>query len=1126
MSSSRKSLDRSSVLVVVSAITLFAALGASQVSAQVVAWDMVGSTSQNLTSFVDDPAIPFTSAADGFQKFQRGVSSTIPFAVLDDSAGSFPPDSLGIIKTGNVDEFFGATDTVNGDTSGPVSATWVFDISSATGALGLSIDMGAMGDFETNDTFTWEYSIDGGPTLTAFSNTVDEAGSHTYTLEGGASFTLNDPMLVDGIILSNDLATFTTALSGTGSELTLTLTLQTDSGSEAMAFQNLVVTSSGTPPPPGVAFDMVASTDLNLTSFTNPWSGGFTSAADGFQKLQRGVSASIPFSIADDSLSIFPADSLGIIKEGNTDVFFGVTDTQNPDNSGPVSATWVFNVSGASGLGLSIDMGAMGDFESTDYFDWTYSVDGGPELTAFSSTVDEAVAHTYTLEGGGSFTLNDPMLVQGTILSNDLATFSTSLFGEGSALTVTLTAQTDGGSEAFAFQNLIVTEGNVPPAPFELEIYEIQGSGTSSFFNGAQVITDDNVVTALGTDGFFMQTPTARSDGDVDTSDGIFVFTGSFPAVSVGDLVDVTGEVDEFFGFTEIDPATITIDGGGVVPLPVAFDATVPSPDPAFPSCSIEFECYEGMLVEIVDGTVTGPNQRFSSDTVAEVFITAAPARTFREPGIEFPGMSGLPVWDGNPEVFELDPDKLGLPNQMIPAGSSFSATGVIGFDFGDYELWPSTLTVDSVATLPVPVRPTEPGELTVGTLNVFRLFAGDALSLSKLSAHIRDVLLSPDVLAVQEVGDLAVLQDLADQISADSAGAVSYTPYLEPGNDVGGINVGFLVGQHISVDAITQLGKGDLFNFDNPPSPLHDRPPLLLEGKCQLEYGTYPISVMVVHNRSLNGITTTRTQQKRFEQAESIAAMIDGLQATDPSVRLIVLGDFNAFEFADGYVDAVGIITGDYEPADSLVCAPPADCTQPDEPRLTNRVLDLEQRDRYSFIFEGNAQVLDHALTSNALTEDVSGVQFGRGNADAAVELINSYDTVEVNSQLVPVDPALRSSDHDGLVVFINKDEDADGVPNDFDFCPGTAIPEDVPTRRLLPFRYALVDDDTTFDTRTPRWFPHELPTFTTGDTAGCSCDQILDELPLWRGIKKVSERFGCPLWMMKYWTRIVDVE
>ncbi len=206
-----------------------------------------------------------------------------------------------------------------------------------------------------------------------------------------------------------------------------------------------------------IAYDMVESGSLNLISYTNPYTNAFSSAGDGFQKYQRGVSATIPFSVLDDSFSIFPPDSLGIIKEGNTDVFFGVTDTENGDNSGPVSATWVFDVSGAPNLTLSIDMGAMGDFESSDTFIWEYQIDGGPVETAFINTVDEAGSHTYTLEGGTSFLLNDPMLMNGVILSNELQTFTTALNGSGSTLTLTLTAQTDGGSEAFAFQNIIIS---------------------------------------------------------------------------------------------------------------------------------------------------------------------------------------------------------------------------------------------------------------------------------------------------------------------------------------------------------------------------------------------------------------------------------------------------------------------------------------------------------------------------------------------------------------------------------------------------------------------------------------------------------------------------------------------
>ena len=340
-----------------------------------------------------------------------------------------------------------------------------------------------------------------------------------------------------------------------------------------------------------------------------------------------------------------------------------------------------------------------------------------------------------------------------------------------------------------------------------LEIFEIQGATQSSPFEGLFVNSANNVVTCLATDGFFIQTPTSRSDGDIDTSDGIFVFTGGAPSVQVGDLVDVTARVDEFFGFTELtNVVKVGVVGSGTVPSPVTFDVNVPSPDPTAPSCAIEFECYEGMLIEISGGAVSGPNQRFGPDPIAEVHIVAGPVRAFREPGVEFPGlmMPPIPTWDGNPEVFELDPDKLGLPNQIIPAGSSFSATGVLGFEFGGYELWPNQLTVDP-APLPVAVGPRQEGEFTVGTLNMFRFF--DDVNFerrrAKFALYILDVLDAPDILAVQEAEKVEVLQSLATEISLLDP-SVNYTAFLVEGNDIGTIDVGFLVRDTVIVDAVT----------------------------------------------------------------------------------------------------------------------------------------------------------------------------------------------------------------------------------------------------------------------------------------------------------------------------------
>ncbi|MGD9092202.1 MAG: hypothetical protein PVF74_05115, partial [Anaerolineales bacterium] len=291
------------LLILIAFLMVGSAVPQAQAAPTVIAFDMVGSASLNLVSHTNPWEGAFSSPGDGFEKYQRQVSSTIPFAVLDDSLFTFPPDTLGIIDDLNLEQFFGIVDTENGDNSGPVSAEWVFNIRGASD-LSLSIDMGAMGDFESNDFFTWEAQIDGGPTQTIFQSSVDEDGSQTYTLAGGTVVTLNDPMLANGQLLSNILETITANVDGIGDQLTLTLTAQFNGGSEAVAFQNIVV--NGTVAPTNIAYDMVDSASQNLVSHTNPWEGAFSSPGDGFEKYQRQVSSTIPFAVLDDSLFTFP----------------------------------------------------------------------------------------------------------------------------------------------------------------------------------------------------------------------------------------------------------------------------------------------------------------------------------------------------------------------------------------------------------------------------------------------------------------------------------------------------------------------------------------------------------------------------------------------------------------------------------------------------------------------------------------------------------------------------------------------------------------------------------------------------------------------------------------------------
>lgn len=566
------------------------------------------------------------------------------------------------------------------------------------------------------------------------------------------------------------------------------------------------------------------------------------------------------------------------------------------------------------------------------------------------------------------------------------------------------------------------------------EIWEIQGSGAASPFAGNFVVTRNNVVTALDTNGFFIQTPDVRGDGSGETSNGIFVFTSSAPTVAIGDQVDVQGTVVEFFNLTEFNNVglSVSVDSTGNS-LP-AFQALGPGTPSAVPETPHDLERFEGMLVRVENALANGPADQFG-----DVPIVAGTARVFREPGILYPGLPGLPVFDGNPEVFDLAPNGLLLPVADIPGGASIElAEGPLSFAFGDYSLLAKTLSWSGAAAVS-PVRDRNQGEWTVGTQNLLRLFdtvndpgvsdevatpAEYADRLNKFSQHIRLALKSPDVLVVQEVEKLAVLQDLAARILADDS-TVAYTPYLLEGNDVGGIDIGFLVRGTIDVDSVTQFGAADTFTFNSVTAILNDRPPLVLQGSYVSAPGAipFPITVIGVHQRSLGGIEDPadgpRVREKRHQQALRLSQYVQSLQAANSNVRLVVLGDFNAFEFTDGYVDVMGQVTGNPDPLGALVPA-----TDEVDPNLTNQTLNMPADERYSFVFDGSAQSLDHVVTSSQLNPWVRSSEHSRGNADAPFTFEDDPTT------------SLRSSDHDGTVLFLTADSDGDGFADDVDAC------------------------------------------------------------------------------------------
>jgi methionine-rich copper-binding protein CopC len=652
-----------------------------------------------------------------------------------------------------------------------------------------------------------------------------------------------------------------------------------------------------------------------------------------------------------------------------------------------------------------------------------------------------------------AITLNCPASVAFSGLPlNNISTVTitpTSPFSQGDICTVTLIGNQitdldgdndflDGDEDGIAGGDYQFSFSVIEPI---MSIYDIQGSGSVSPIADKFIRTQGNIVTALTPSGFFMQTADNDADASIDTSNGLFVFSNA--VVAEGDSVDVRGKIVEFFDFTEMSfvSSVVVTSSSNALPTPIEFDVNTPSGDPSSPSCAIEFECYEGMLVHVASGTVNSGSQAFGADVNAEVNVSATSFRTMREPGIEFSrtGDSALPpfptatydpdIFDENPELFELDVDALvGMPSMEINGGATFSATGVLAYQFNDYELWPKQVTVTPRVfediRLPTSI------EITIATQNMYRFFDGTDDPLindfdednttpaefidrsAQASLYFRTKMHSPDIIFLQEIENIESVQAIADKMNSDDP-THSYSAYLEIGNDIGGIDIGILTKETVNNITITQLGADETLAYNPPPPPelprkLHDRPPLLINATITKGGFSQEVNVLGVHMRSRSGITgsqRTRIRNKHLEQSLSVANMVQNIQTLSPTVPLIITGDFNDFEFSDGYADVVGEIKGVVDPIKNLLSSNGASVVTP---TLVNAIDTLPIDEKYSFVFRGTIQALDHMLINDAALVMMSDVAFLRGNVDSPLKYRGDY------SQL------LAMSDHDGLVLYL----------------------------------------------------------------------------------------------------------
>lgn len=590
-------------------------------------------------------------------------------------------------------------------------------------------------------------------------------------------------------------------------------------------------------------------------------------------------------------------------------------------------------------------------------------------------------------------------------------------------------------------------------------IAQIQGD------KGASPLVNENVrvrgiVTAILRSGFFIQTPDDQTDKDPRTSEGLYIFgENSVGQVALGNLVQVEGTVVEFrprnerifLTITEITRPTVKVLSKDH-PLPQPIQLT--QAEYLDPQGKLDqMERLEGMRVK-GDFVVVGPtggfmNEKTGAATSNGVFFATLPGvpRPFREPGLgvlqvivdKLPPTT--PAFDMNPEIVRIDSQQqTGSKAIDVPAGATIKElTGVVDYSRRFYTIYVDAAAPPKVENTKVftPVSPAGERETTVGSFNIENFFDDEVNSpnvdkeavtpkdvfqrrLQKVSLAVRSVLSLPDVLGVVEVENLKVLQKVADRINTDAVAAglpdSKYIAHLIEGNDVRGIDVGFLVkSSKVKVVEVKQLAKdAKIEGVEGAEGQfLFDRPPLLLRAEVIDVKAEKPLAftVIVNHFKSYNGIDDPkdgdRVRNKRRLEAEWLAKFVFDRQTADPAERIILCGDFNAFQFNDGYNDLIGILKGK---SDQNVITPSKTAYNTGLVNLIDFLPDVTKR--YSYTYDGSAQALDHILVNKPMRERLLKFGYGRSNADFPLVYKNDATRPE------------RVSDHDAAVVFLSLDE------------------------------------------------------------------------------------------------------
>ena len=557
-------------------------------------------------------------------------------------------------------------------------------------------------------------------------------------------------------------------------------------------------------------------------------------------------------------------------------------------------------------------------------------------------------------------------------------------------------------------------------------ISEIQGPGVTTTMTGTAVTVEGVVVGDYQGSGqfrgYFVQEEDRDADGDPATSEGIFVFNTSLP-VAPGDRVRITGTAGEFEDLTQLSNVSrrlICPAGGPVTPttitLPVASMST--------------FERYEGMLVSFAQ-TLTA-TETFTLGRFGEVRLSAN-GRLYNPTAVTTPGDAAVAHADLNKRSsFILDDgdSRQNIDPTIHPVGGLSAAntlrsgytvealTGVFDYRFGAYRLQP----VGPVAFTAANPRPATPaavgGNTKVASFNVLNFFNGDgqgggfptargannAFELERQKAKEISALsaMNADIVGLMEIendsGPYSALAELVAGLNAEmGAGTYAY------------IDTGVIGTDQIKVALIYKpaavMPSGDYALLTTSVDPrfidTRNRPALAQTFIRKDSAGKF--TVVVNHLKSKGsacaGDPDLGDGQGNCNGTRTLAAaaLADWL-ATDPTgsgdADVLIMGDLNAYTFED--------------PITTLEAA--------GYTNLARRYHDLKA---YSYVFDGQAGYLDHALATSTLADQATGVVDWHINADEPIVLDYNVEFKTANQVNTFYDAGpFRSSDHDPVII------------------------------------------------------------------------------------------------------------